>query len=152
MGLRRFIASTIARLPGWRSSVFGPNAEATAVANRLDVGSVIVNDLIVPTADPRLPFGGRGASGHGVTRGPEGLLAMTHPRTVSVRRGRWLPHLDPVRSGDASLLTAILQMTHRRPGDKALPRLRRLATGRGPAGPDKLAAPVLPLSTNDRFS
>ncbi len=117
------------------ASVFGDRRAATAVAHRLDVGSVTVNDLIAPTADPRLPFGGRGHSGYGVTQGPEGLLAMTHPRSVSVRRGWWLPHLDPPRDGDASLLTAVLQLAHRRGGDSAASRLRRLASAAGRRGP-----------------
>ena len=110
------------------ASVFGPRAAAAALAQRLDVGSVAVNDMIAPTADPRVPFGGRGASGYGVTRGREGLLAMTAVQTMSVRRGGWLPHLDPAGAGDASLLTAVLQLSHRRGGDSAVRRLRRLAS------------------------
>ena len=54
-----------------------------------------MNDVIVPTADPRLPFGGRKHSGFGVTRGAEGLLEMTVLKCVTVRRGRFRPHLDP---------------------------------------------------------
>ncbi len=69
------------------ASVFGPRREAEAVAGQLQVGSIAVNDLIVPTADPRVPFGGRGNSGFGVTRGGEGLLAMTVPVVTGVRRG-----------------------------------------------------------------
>ncbi len=46
-----------------------------------------INDLIVPTADPRVPFVGRKQSGFGATRGAEGLLEMTVPRVIAVRRG-----------------------------------------------------------------
>lgn len=57
-----------------------------AVADRLGAlsgaGSVVVNDLIAPTADPRLPFGGGRRSGFGVTRGAEGLLEMTRVQTL----------------------------------------------------------------------
>ncbi|MBS1051334.1 aldehyde dehydrogenase family protein [Gluconobacter japonicus] len=67
------------------ASIFGPVPEASRLARRLRSGSVCINDLIVPTADPRLPFGGAGASGYGVTRGPEGLLALTRPVATSVR-------------------------------------------------------------------
>ena len=66
-------------------SVFGPAQQAKAVARRLRAGCVVVNDVIIPTADPRLPFGGAGASGFGVTRGAEGLLEMTRPQAVVSR-------------------------------------------------------------------
>jgi len=36
--------------------------------NELACGSVCINDIIAPTADPRLPFAGRGHSGFGPTR------------------------------------------------------------------------------------
>lgn len=84
------------------AAVFGPHAAALAFARRVRAGSVVVNDLIVPTADPRLPFGGRGRSGFGVTRGAEGLLELTVVKTVSARRGRFRPHLrspDPGNVG-----------------------------------------------------
>ena len=42
---------------------------AHSLAARLNVGGVIINDLIAPTADARLPFGGRKLSGFGLTRG-----------------------------------------------------------------------------------
>ncbi|SOE00536.1 aldehyde dehydrogenase family protein [Caenispirillum bisanense] len=97
---------------GLGASVFGPRKAAEAVAARLRVGSVTVNDLIVPTADPRLPFGGRGWSGFGATRGPEGLLEMTRPKAISVRRGRFRPHLRPPRDGDARLFALYLRLAH----------------------------------------
>jgi hypothetical protein len=75
-------------------------------------GSVCVNDLIVPTADPRLSFGGHGRSGFGPTRGAEGLLAMTRPRTISVRTGRLRPHLDPAMSGDAGKMAGLVAVLH----------------------------------------
>ena len=68
------------------ASIFGPATMATGLARRLRSGSICINDLIVPTADPRLPFGGTGGSGYGATRGPEGLLALTRPVTISTRR------------------------------------------------------------------
>ena len=60
---------------------------------RVRAGSVTINDLIVPTADPRLPFGGQGVSGFGVTRGAEGLLEMTAIKAVTIRTGRFPPSL-----------------------------------------------------------
>ncbi|MEM1444897.1 MAG: aldehyde dehydrogenase family protein [Planctomycetota bacterium] len=94
------------------AAVFGPRNEAERFARTLQVGSVTVNDLIVPTADPRLPFGGRGDSGFGVTRGAEGLLAMTRVKTVSVRKLHQHPHYDPTGEGDAEAFTAYVRVAH----------------------------------------
>lgn len=94
------------------ASVFGPTGQAEAFAKKLTVGCVTVNDLVAPTADPRLPFGGRGDSGFGVTRGPEGLLAMTATRVIAVRRGRIAPHLSTRNDSDADLLAGVLQIKH----------------------------------------
>ena len=94
------------------ASVFGPEPVARQMASRLQVGSVALNDLIVPTADPRLPFGGRGKSGFGVTRGEEGLLAMSVPKVVSRRRGSVLPHLQPRRPRDEGVLLGALQVLY----------------------------------------
>jgi acyl-CoA reductase-like NAD-dependent aldehyde dehydrogenase len=68
------------------ASVFGSPAAARRRAEALLAGCVTINDLIAPTADPRLPFGGAGASGHGTTRGAEGLLEMTRPQAIIGRR------------------------------------------------------------------
>ena len=94
------------------ASVFGPEAEAVALAGQVRAGSVCVNDLIVPTADPRLPFGGRDRSGFGVTRGAEGLLEMTAVKTLSVRRGRFRPQLDAPRPDDATRFAHLLALLH----------------------------------------
>ena len=78
------------------ASVFGAKAAARRLARRIRAGTVVVNDLIAPTADPRVPFGGRGRSGFGVTRGAEGLLEMTALKAVVTPRGWWRLHLrDP---------------------------------------------------------
>jgi acyl-CoA reductase-like NAD-dependent aldehyde dehydrogenase len=94
------------------ASVFGPEEEAVALAGRIRAGAVVVNDLIVPTADPRLPFGGRGESGYGVTRGAEGLLELTVPKVVAVRRSRRLFHLEDPHPVDADLFRAYLTLAH----------------------------------------
>lgn len=100
----------------------------------LPVGSVTVGDVIVPTADPRLPFGGRGESGFGVTRGREGLVAMTRPKVVTRRRGGFRPHADHAWSGDPGPFLDYLQAAHgSRPGKRlaATARLLRAVAGRG---------------------
>ena len=79
----------------------GDAAEAAGVATRIDVGTVTVNDVVVPTADPRVAFGGVGKSGYGVTRGVEGLRSMTRPKTIAVRGGGPRLHLRPRGEFDA---------------------------------------------------
>ena len=92
------------------ATIFGRNErEARRLADRIDAGVIVVNDMIVPTADPRLPFAGRHRSGFGSTRGAEGLLEMTAPKAVTVRRGAWLPHLEATRSGDVELFEHFLR-------------------------------------------
>ena len=85
---------------------------ARALAARLKTGFVLINDLIVPTADPRMPFGGVKASGFGTTRGDEGLLEMTFPHVVAVRRGRRYPHFEAPLPGDAQLFSAYIRAAH----------------------------------------
>jgi acyl-CoA reductase-like NAD-dependent aldehyde dehydrogenase len=87
-------------------------ASALPLAQRLEAGIVEINDLIVTTADPRVPFGGRKRSGFGVTRGAEGLLEMTVPRVILQRRGSWRPHYDAPHPDDAALFTNYLQLVH----------------------------------------
>jgi acyl-CoA reductase-like NAD-dependent aldehyde dehydrogenase len=94
------------------ASIFGPESAALELASEVRAGSVTINDLIVPTADPRLSFGGRDASGYGVTRGADGLLEFTRIKTVSTRAGRFRPHYEQEHAGDAALFTAYLRAAH----------------------------------------
>lgn len=94
------------------ASVYGESNEAIRIADQLQVGFVTINDVIVPTADPRVSFGGCRESGFGVTRGVEGLLEMTRGKTVSVRKGKWLPHLDEPHESDEELLKGMLLVRH----------------------------------------
>ena len=87
---------------------------ARELAFGLNVGVVTINDLIVPTADAALPFGGRGRSGFGVTRGPEGLLELTTPKVVTVTRGRFRPAFEAPRAGDERLFHCCMQLAHGR--------------------------------------
>ena len=94
------------------ASIFGPIPQAQVLASSVNAGSVCINDLIVPTADPRLPFGGRAKSGFGVTRGPEGLLAMTRLKTISTRVSGPYPHLRPPAPDDARQFGALIRLLH----------------------------------------
>ena len=93
-------------------AVFGAEREALEIGQMLCAGTVMINDLIVPTADPRVPFGGRRASGYGVTRGAEGLLEMTAVRTVLVRRGKSLRHYEETGEAHARLFHGVIAWQH----------------------------------------
>jgi len=97
------------------ASIFSRDiAKARALAAQIKTGFVLINDLIVPTADPRMPFGGVKASGFGSTRGDEGLIEMTFPHVVAIRHGRSHPHFDDPAQGDAQLFSAYIRAAHGR--------------------------------------
>jgi acyl-CoA reductase-like NAD-dependent aldehyde dehydrogenase len=81
---------------------------------RLNAGVVSINDLIVPTADAHIPFGGRRRSGFGVTRGAEGLLELTVPKVITVSRSKFRPAFDPPHPNDETMFRAYLELTHGR--------------------------------------
>jgi acyl-CoA reductase-like NAD-dependent aldehyde dehydrogenase len=117
------------------ASIFCGRADtkrARTMAKMLKAGTVLVNDLIAPTADPRVPFGGRGASGYGVTRGAEGLLEMTVVKTLLVRRGGRMRHLEPTSEEDAQTFSSLIEAAH---GKGLVARwsalIRLIKTGRG---------------------
>jgi acyl-CoA reductase-like NAD-dependent aldehyde dehydrogenase len=88
---------------------------ARALAARLEAGIVTINDLIVPTADPRIPFGGRKQSGFGMTRGAEGLLELTRPKVIQVRRGKKRMHFDHrLTNSSTALFAAFTRLLHGR--------------------------------------
>jgi acyl-CoA reductase-like NAD-dependent aldehyde dehydrogenase len=101
---------------GLSASIFTGNpALAQELAARIPSGSVCINDVLAPTAHPATPFGGRGASGWGVTQGAEGLLAMTTPQVVTVHKGTFRPHLDEAVNPDPAtvdILRGLLRATH----------------------------------------
>ncbi len=96
------------------ASVFGPEPHASHWAEQIQAGCVTLNDTLIPTADPRVSFGGRGHSGWGVTRGPEGLLEMTRLKVICERRGRWMPHFDRKVATNQTVLTHLLRFFHAR--------------------------------------
>jgi aldehyde dehydrogenase (NAD+) len=97
------------------ATVFGPTAAAEAFAARVNAGVVVINDMIVPTADPRLPFGGRDASGYGTTRGADGLLAMTRVKAISTRAGGSRAHLAAPHHEDQRLIAGWIHAAHSQP-------------------------------------
>ncbi len=97
---------------GLTISIFGNEAEARALGAQLQAGTVLINDLIVPTADPRVPFGGRRASGFGVTRGAEGLLEMCAVKVTAARQSRTTRHYEPTSASHEQLFRWAVEMSH----------------------------------------
>jgi aldehyde dehydrogenase (NAD+) len=94
------------------AAIFGPQRQARQLAAQLDCGTVLINDVIVSTADPRVSFGGRGRSGFGLTRGPEGLLEMTALQTIIRNRSRNSLPYQPVTPAHAPFFAATIRLFH----------------------------------------
>ncbi len=84
---------------GLNASVWSSDlAKAQRVAARIVAGAVVVNDVIVTTANHHLPFGGVKESGWGRYHGEIGLRSFCHEKSVMVSRGRqsaelqWYPY------------------------------------------------------------
>ncbi len=121
------------------AAIFGPEAAARRLARQLDVVHGVINDLILPTADPRIGFGGAGRSGFGVTRGREGLLAMTRPRVVQAQQSASKRSYEPLTAAHGKLFAATMRLLYgvdwhtRLAGLRAMiPAMRELA----PAKPE----------------
>lgn len=101
---------------GLGASIFAAYPEtARQLAASLEVGMVTINDVMIPTAHPATPFGGRGRSGWGVTQGKEGLLAMTVPQVVVIRNGSFRPHYDngsTIDDGSKQMVHGMLKWSH----------------------------------------
>jgi acyl-CoA reductase-like NAD-dependent aldehyde dehydrogenase len=61
----------------------GRPERAHAIARRLDVGQVWINEMLHPAAHPEVTLAGRGASGYGASRGLAGLMEMVTPKVIS---------------------------------------------------------------------
>jgi acyl-CoA reductase-like NAD-dependent aldehyde dehydrogenase len=97
---------------GLTAAIFGDEKESRALAEKLSVGTVLVNDLIVSTADPRIPFGGRRQSGYGTTRGAEGLLEMTTPKVVIAKRNRSTRQYEATGPSHEPLFDGMILASH----------------------------------------
>ena len=94
------------------ASVFGSSPHCHQFARRIDAGCVVINDLIVPTADPRVPFSGRRMSGHGTTRGAAGLEEMTQLKAIVVPRRWFRPHLSEPTPVDVDVMEQLIRIEH----------------------------------------
>lgn len=85
---------------GLGAYVFTKDRErGTRVAEQLEVGSVMVNDVLTHAGSPEMPWGGIRQSGLGVVRSDRGLRELCHARHVNVDRVRplerdpfWFPY------------------------------------------------------------
>jgi acyl-CoA reductase-like NAD-dependent aldehyde dehydrogenase len=96
------------------ASVFAGKAAAEQFARKVSAGVVVVNDMIVPTAHPRVSFGGRDRSGYGKTRGEEGLLEFASLKWIATRAHSRLRHLESLPANAEHLLQHYLSLRHRR--------------------------------------
>lgn len=94
------------------ATVFGSPARCQQFSRLIPAGCVVINDMIVPTADPRVPFGGRGMSGHGMTRGEAGLLEMTQLKAIVATRRWFKPHLQSPTAADADVMEQLIRLEH----------------------------------------
>jgi aldehyde dehydrogenase (NAD+) len=108
------------------AAIFGPEEEARKLGDRLRAGTVLINDLIVSTADPRVPFGGRGASGFGATRGREGLLEMTAVKTILTQKKRSLRPYAATNHKHEMFFASYIEAAHAASWSARLKGLRRL--------------------------
>jgi aldehyde dehydrogenase (NAD+) len=94
------------------ATVFGSPACCQQFARLIPAGCVVINDMIVPTADPRVPFGGRGMSGHGMTRGEAGLREMTQLKAIVATRRWFKPHLQSPTAADVDVMEQLIRLEH----------------------------------------
>ena len=73
---------------GLNASVFGKISEAKKVANRLQAGTVNINEgYRASMASLDAPMGGMKQSGVGRRNGIDGIRRFTEPRTIAINRG-----------------------------------------------------------------
>jgi aldehyde dehydrogenase (NAD+) len=108
------------------AAIFGPEPVARQMAQKLRAGVVLMNDLIVSTADPRVSFGGRGDSGFGVTRGREGLLEMTAVKTILAQKSKSLRAYAATTDKHEPFFASYIEAVHSRSPGARFKGLRSL--------------------------
>ena len=102
---------------GLGAAVFAADLErGEAVARRLDVGAVCVNDAAVNYFALEAPMGGHKQSGIGVRHGPEGIRKYCTAQTILLSPRLMLrrePQFYPYTKGSAALVRRLLQSLYR---------------------------------------
>ncbi len=81
---------------GLNAYVFTEDAtRGRRIAEQIDAGSVVVNDVLINGGMPEAPFGGMKHSGFGRVMGEEGLRSMCHVRHICLDRVK-LPPKSPI--------------------------------------------------------
>ena len=82
------------------------------LAPLLGVGTVTVNDALVPQGHPGASIGGHRASGWGVSRGEAGLLAMTRGVHVSSSGARIRVPSDPIVGKELDQFRTVMRLLY----------------------------------------
>jgi succinate-semialdehyde dehydrogenase/glutarate-semialdehyde dehydrogenase len=81
-------------LYGLTASVWTKNiAKGRRIAERIEAGTVMVNEVVYTHGIAQTPWGGIKDSGYGRTHGRMGLLELVHPQHIHVNRLSFLPDL-----------------------------------------------------------
>jgi succinate-semialdehyde dehydrogenase/glutarate-semialdehyde dehydrogenase len=79
---------------GLTASVWTRNiARGRRIAERIEAGTVMVNEVVYTHGIAQTPWGGVKDSGYGRTHGRLGLLELVHPQHIHVNRLSFLPDL-----------------------------------------------------------
>lgn len=77
---------------GLTASIWSGNiARGKQLAEQIEAGTVMVNEVVYTHGIPQTPWGGVKQSGYGRTHGRMGLLEMVSPRHIHVNRFSWMP-------------------------------------------------------------
>jgi succinate-semialdehyde dehydrogenase/glutarate-semialdehyde dehydrogenase len=77
---------------GLTASVFTSDmARGRALAERIDAGTVMINEVVYTHAVAQTPWGGVKQSGYGRTHGRLGLLELVTPQHIHVNAVPWVP-------------------------------------------------------------
>jgi len=77
---------------GLTASVWSNNiSRARRVAEQIEAGTVMVNEVVYTHGIAQTPWGGVKQSGYGRTHGAMGLLEMVSPRHIHINRVPWVP-------------------------------------------------------------
>ena len=86
---------------GLTASVWTRNiAKGQRLAERIEAGTVMVNEVVYTHGIAQTPWGGVKDSGYGRTHGRMGLLELVHPQHIHVNRLSFLPDLWWFRYSD----------------------------------------------------